>query len=133
MASYALLGFGYGSKRTFPRYRQAPQGTDRKSLFQGYRKNNKVFFDFYAIVSLSPYRIVILPPIFTVGFILRIREALRCPSLFISASRTRSAREVFGFFVQFAQFSFQLLIILLLDIHPERCYNILVRKRGKTQ
>jgi hypothetical protein len=70
MASFGLFGFGYGNQRIFPRYRQAPQGTDRKSLFQGYWKNNKVFFDFYAIVSLSPYWIVILPPIFAFGFIL---------------------------------------------------------------
>jgi hypothetical protein len=70
MAPFRLLGFGYGSKRIFPRYRQAPQGTDRKSLFQGYWKNNKVFFDFVGRIYHHPYRIVVLPPISTFKFIL---------------------------------------------------------------
>ena len=63
MAPFRLLGLGYGSQGLFPRYCQAPQGTDRKSLFQDCWENDKVFSDFYAIVSLSPYRVVILPPI----------------------------------------------------------------------
>lgn len=70
MAPFGLLGFGYGNQRAFPRYRQAPQGTGCKSLFQGYWKNNKVFFDFLGLVYRYPHCFITLSPISTFGFIL---------------------------------------------------------------
>lgn len=80
------------------------------------------------MVSHRPYLAVILSPVSTFIPDLRLKGHFGAPLFFVSASRTRPAREVFGFFVQFAQFSFQNVQNFLLDIHPERWYNYYRKK-----
>ena len=70
MAPRCFFRVGYGNKSIFPRYHQTPKRTNRENLFQVYWKNDKAFSVFFGMVYHHPYRVVILPPISTFGFVL---------------------------------------------------------------